>query len=91
LDGELEIEDVGAGKGLKQAATVLRVRFVQDYRGDLSDVCIDGESEEKQLQHGDEQREKERAGVADDVQKLLAAYGDEAAKRGLHRCASMMR
>ena len=40
------------------------------------------------LQHGNQQREKERAGIADDVQELLAADGNETVKEGVHRCDS---
>ena len=69
-------------KALEQAAAVLRMRFVEHDGGDLADVGVDRESEEKQLQHGDEQREEERAGVADDVQELFPANRNETAKEG---------
>ena len=45
--------------------------------------------EEKQLQHGDEQCEEERTWVADDVQELFPADGDETMEKFSHCCDSV--
>ena len=62
------------------------MRLVEHNGRDLADVGVDRESEEKQLQHGDEQREEERAGIADDVQEFFPANRNETAKEGAHCC-----
>ena len=66
------------------------LRLVEDDGGDLADVGVDGEAEQEQLQHGNDQRKEERAGVAHDVQNFFAADGNETAEEVLHFESSMM-
>jgi hypothetical protein len=83
-------EDVGGGEALDQGAALLGVRFVEHDGGNLAHVGVDGEAEEEQLNHGEQQGEGKRAAVADDVQELLAADGDEATEEVVHLLSAMI-
>ena len=91
LDRAGEGEDIGGGEALQQIAALLGLRLIEDNGGDLADVGVDGEAEEEELQHGDEQREEERAAVAGNVNGFFAANGNQAVEEMLHGCFSMMR
>jgi hypothetical protein len=66
------------------------LRLVEHHGGNLADVGVNGETEQEQLQHGNDEREEERAGIAHDVEKLLAANRDESAEEALHLESSMI-
>ncbi len=75
LDVVGDLEDVGGGEGLDEAAALLGVDSSKRTVGDLADVGVDCVAEEEELQDGDEQREEEGAGVAEDVGELFARDG----------------
>ena len=84
------LEDVGGGEGLDEAAALLGVGFVEDDGGDLADVGVDCVAEEEELEDGDEEREEESGGVAEDVGEFFAGDGAEAEEvvlRGPRSCA----
>ncbi len=90
LDGEGEAEGVGGGEAFEELAALLGVRLVEDYGGNLTDVGVDCEAEEEELDEWDEESEEECAGVADDVRELFAADGPETVEEGVHFAASMI-
>ena len=80
-----DLEDVGGGEGLDEAAALLGVGFVEDDGGDLADVGVDCVTEEEELEDGDEEREEEGGGVAEDVGEFFAGDGAEAEERDAAR------
>jgi len=84
-------EYVGRGEALEELAALLGLRLVENHGGDLADVGVYCESEEKKLQHGNEQSEKESSRIAQNVQRLFAADRGEAVKEVFHWPLSMMR
>ena len=90
--GEVEMRKMSeAAKALDEAAALLGVGLVEDYGGDLADVGVDCEAEEEELEDGDEEREEERGGVAEDVGELFAGYGAKAEEGRPARTAILRR
>ena len=60
-------------QGVDVGAALSGAVQIDDDGGDVADVEVDGEAEERELDHRDQQREHERGGIAPQVQQLFGA------------------